>query len=49
MDAAKYHAEAYNTWRDQPADFWIDGYNPLNEVFKRAQQAWQGMNVPPLL
>ena len=48
-DAAQNHAEAYNLWRERPADFWIDGMNPLNEVFNRAKQAWQGESLHRLL
>lgn len=40
-DAAEVHKEGYAQWRAQPADFWIDDYNPLNEVFRRAEKAWQ--------
>ena len=32
-------------WREQPADFWIDGMNPLEEVFERGKKAWQGEEI----
>ncbi|CAG9466912.1 unnamed protein product [Pedinophyceae sp. YPF-701] len=39
--AKEHHNEVYSTWRDDPANFVIDGRAPIQELWGRAGEAWE--------
>lgn len=39
-DAKKKYPELYTAWREDPANFQVDGIYPVQEIWRTAKEAW---------
>lgn len=47
-DAKKQYPELYTKWREDPANFHVNGIYPLTELWGRARQAWEQILLTPV-
>ncbi|XP_010242913.1 PREDICTED: probable 2-carboxy-D-arabinitol-1-phosphatase [Nelumbo nucifera] len=47
VDARKRYPKEYTTWREDPANFCVNGVYPIQELWGRAQHAWREILFTP--
>lgn len=46
-DAKRIYPKEYITWREDPANFCVDGVYPLEKLWQRAREAWKEILLSP--
>ena len=47
-DAKKQYPELYTKWREDPANFHVNGIYPIRELWGTARQAWEQILLTPV-
>lgn len=47
-DAKKIYTEEYKTWREDPANFFIDGRYPIRDLWGDARDVWKEILLTPV-
>lgn len=48
MDAKKIYPKEYTTWREDPAEFCVNGVYPLRKIWGTAREAWKEILLSPV-
>ncbi|KGN64677.1 probable 2-carboxy-D-arabinitol-1-phosphatase [Cucumis sativus] len=47
VDAKKIYPKEYTTWREDPAEFCVNGVYPLRKIWSTAREAWKEILLSP--
>lgn len=48
VDAKKTYPKEYTTWREDPANFCMDGRYPVRDLWKAARDCWKEILLSPV-
>ncbi|XP_059431401.1 probable 2-carboxy-D-arabinitol-1-phosphatase [Corylus avellana] len=49
VDAKERYPKEYTTWREDPANFYVNGVYPIRKLWATAREAWREMLLSPVL
>lgn len=48
VDAKERYPKEYTTWREDPANFYVNGVYPIRKLWATAREAWREILLSPV-
>jgi serine/threonine-protein phosphatase PGAM5 len=48
VDAKERYPKEYTTWREDPANFYVNGVYPIRRLWATAREAWREILLSPV-